>query len=288
LSGITLRLHHHEHVATLHAALIGRHSVHTVLRATAAGIALRLSWGEIQHGLTHAANQLRLVAVHTRQGALVLDDSYNASPESTLAALNLLHEMQGRKIAVLGGMFELGQYEKQGHELVGLRAAEVAERLITFGPLAELIANAAVNAGMPSSRMSHFNELSEIVENLQLTLQEGDVVLVKGSHGLRMDRIVCRAGGDRMKETSLALALSGLGFLLSVIWGSPLIRILKTFKIGKMIRVEGPDSHLSKMGTPTMGGVMFIVPVALLTGLLNAASLLGLTFLGNPSFCLLA
>ena len=190
LSGITLRLHHHEHVATLHAALIGRHSVHTVLRATAAGIALRLSWGEIQHGLTHAANQLRLVAVHTRQGALVLDDSYNASPESTLAALNLLHEMQGRKIAVLGGMFELGQYEKQGHELVGLRAAEVAERLITFGPLAELIANAAVNAGMPSSRMSHFNELSEIVENLQLTLQEGDVVLVKGSHGLRMDRIV--------------------------------------------------------------------------------------------------
>ena len=84
-----------------------------------------------------------------------------------------------------------------------------------------------------------------------------------------------------MKETSLALALSGLGFLLSVIWGSPLIRILKTFKIGKMIRVEGPDSHLSKMGTPTMGGVMFIVPVALLTGLLNAASLLGLTFLGK-------
>lgn len=84
-----------------------------------------------------------------------------------------------------------------------------------------------------------------------------------------------------MKETSLALALSGLGFLLSVIWGSPLIRILKTFKIGKMIRVEGPDSHLSKMGTPTMGGVMFLVPVALLTGLLNAASLLGLTFLGK-------
>ncbi|MEN6571835.1 MAG: phospho-N-acetylmuramoyl-pentapeptide-transferase [Anaerolineaceae bacterium] len=84
-----------------------------------------------------------------------------------------------------------------------------------------------------------------------------------------------------MKETSLALALSGLGFILSVIWGVPLIRILKTLKIGKMIRVEGPDSHMSKMGTPTMGGVMFIVPVTLITGLLNAASLLGLTVLGK-------
>ncbi|MRR31058.1 phospho-N-acetylmuramoyl-pentapeptide-transferase [bacterium] len=84
-----------------------------------------------------------------------------------------------------------------------------------------------------------------------------------------------------MKETSLALALSGLGFILSVIWGGPLLRILKMLKIGKMIRIEGPDSHMSKMGTPTMGGVMIIVPVMLITGLLNAASLLGLTVLGK-------
>lgn len=84
-----------------------------------------------------------------------------------------------------------------------------------------------------------------------------------------------------MKETSLALALSGLGFILSVIWGGPLLRILKHFKIGKVIRMEGPDSHMSKMGTPTMGGVMFIIPVVLITALLNAASLLGLTVLGR-------
>ncbi len=84
-----------------------------------------------------------------------------------------------------------------------------------------------------------------------------------------------------MKDTSLALALSGLGFVLSVIWGGPLIRILKAMKIGKIIRVEGPDSHMSKMGTPTMGGVMFILPVMLITVLLNAASLLGLTVLGR-------
>jgi len=84
-----------------------------------------------------------------------------------------------------------------------------------------------------------------------------------------------------MKETSLALALSGLGFILAVIWGSPLLRILRHFKLGKLIRVEGPDTHVTKMGTPTMGGVMIIVPVLVVSILLNAVSLLGLNVLGS-------
>ncbi len=84
-----------------------------------------------------------------------------------------------------------------------------------------------------------------------------------------------------MKETSLALALSTLSFMLAIIWGAPLLRILRHFRVGKMIRVEGPERHVSKMGTPTMGGVMIILPVVLLTVLLNAASLIGVTVLGR-------
>ncbi len=84
-----------------------------------------------------------------------------------------------------------------------------------------------------------------------------------------------------MKETSLAIALSGLGFILAVIWGSPLIRILKHYRLGKMIRVEGPDSHITKMGTPTMGGLMVLAPVAVVTILLNAVELLGINVLGR-------
>ncbi len=84
-----------------------------------------------------------------------------------------------------------------------------------------------------------------------------------------------------MKETSIALALSGLAFILAVIWGNPLLRILRHFKLGKMIRVEGPDSHITKMGTPTMGGLMILVPVAIITILFNAVSLLGLDLLGR-------
>jgi phospho-N-acetylmuramoyl-pentapeptide-transferase len=84
-----------------------------------------------------------------------------------------------------------------------------------------------------------------------------------------------------MRETSLAIALSGLGFILAVIWGSPLIRILKHYRLGKMIRVEGPDSHITKMGTPTMGGLMVLAPVAVVTILLNAVELLGINVLGR-------
>ncbi|KPL84344.1 phospho-N-acetylmuramoyl-pentapeptide-transferase [Thermanaerothrix daxensis] len=84
-----------------------------------------------------------------------------------------------------------------------------------------------------------------------------------------------------MRETSLALALSGLSFMLAVIWGPPLLRVLRHFRIGKLIRVEGPDRHFAKMGTPTMGGVLIILPVTLVTVLLNAASLIGVTVLGR-------
>ena len=84
-----------------------------------------------------------------------------------------------------------------------------------------------------------------------------------------------------MKETSLSLALSFLAFIMTVIWGSPLIKLLRLFKVGKIIREEGPGSHMDKLGTPTMGGFMIIAPVLLLTVLLNAATLLGFDIIGS-------
>ena len=84
-----------------------------------------------------------------------------------------------------------------------------------------------------------------------------------------------------MRDTTLALSLAGLAFMMTVIWGGPLLRILRYFKIGKLIRVEEPGHHNVKMGTPTMGGVMFILPVLLLTVLLNAVALMGLDVVGR-------
>lgn len=190
LEGISFTVHYQQDEFNLKVPLIGQHSVHTALRAIAAGLVEGLRWGEIITGLQNSSSQLRLVAVNTQQGALMLDDTYNASPESTLAALNLLAEIPGRRIAVLGGMFELGQYEQNGHEMVGIRAAEVADLLVTLGDNGKMISAAALGSGMPANKVQNFETTDQVVDTLRSTLKKGDVVLVKGSHGLRMDRIV--------------------------------------------------------------------------------------------------
>jgi UDP-N-acetylmuramoyl-tripeptide--D-alanyl-D-alanine ligase len=106
-----------------------------------------------------------------------------------LAALTLLDELEGRKVAVLGDMLELGPYEKGGHEMVGLRAAQVVNVLLTLGERAHMIAEAARRAGMKKSTVLEFDEFDPLLEWLKVNLAKDDVVLVKGSHGLRMDRI---------------------------------------------------------------------------------------------------
>ena len=207
LDGIRFRLHYKKETLHLHVPMIGHHSVETALRAASVGLVEGMSWDQIIHGLQENRAQLRLVAVRTENGALVLDDTYNASPESSLAALNLLRDLHpgqttglrrersaerasGRRIAVLGDMLELGQYERAGHEMVGARAAQVADVLITLGPRAHMIAQAASKAGMKKSVIFEYEEIGPVADWLKENLTKDDVVLVKGSHGLHMDKIV--------------------------------------------------------------------------------------------------
>jgi UDP-N-acetylmuramoyl-tripeptide--D-alanyl-D-alanine ligase len=190
LEGIRFRIHFMDESFTLQAPLIGHHSIHTILRAISVALVEGLTWGEIITGLHHSSSQLRLVVVQTRHGALLLDDTYNAAPESMLAALNLLNELPGRKVAVLGGMNELGPYELSGHQKVGMRAAEVADELITYRENARMIHDAARSAGFPTEHLSQLETQEEVVAFLDHMLRAGDVVLVKGAHSLRMDDIV--------------------------------------------------------------------------------------------------
>src|SRR5215510_14889299 len=189
LEGIRFRLHYQGETLHVRIPLIGRHSVHTALRAAAVGLAEGMNWQEILEGLNQGHTQLRLAAVRSQTGALLLDDTYNASPESMLAALNLLDELEGRKVAVLGDMLELGPYERGGHEMVGLRAAQVAETLVTLGERAHIIADAARRAGMKKTAIIEFDELNPLMDWMKNNLTKDDAVLIKGSHGLRMDRI---------------------------------------------------------------------------------------------------
>lgn len=84
-----------------------------------------------------------------------------------------------------------------------------------------------------------------------------------------------------MENSAVAIAISGLSFMMTVIWGDPMIRLFKAWRIGKIIREDGPDQHMKKMGTPTMGGFMILIPVTLLTVLFNAVSIMGFDLLGR-------
>ncbi len=190
LDGIRFRLHFQNEVLYIRVPLIGRHSVHTALRATAVGLLEGLTWQEIVNGLRSQKSQLRLTTVHTKSGALVLDDTYNASPQSTMAALNLLAEFEGNKIAILGDMLELGQYERYGHEIVGLRAAEVVDELITVGERAKIIAEVAKKSGLSSEKIISFDLCEEVISYIYNRLNENDIVLVKGSRGMHLDEVV--------------------------------------------------------------------------------------------------
>ena len=190
LEGVRFVLHHEGETFRVRVPLLGRHSVHTALRAAAVGVTERMPWDQVLSGLTQTHSQLRLVTVNGPGGSLILDDTYNAAPASVLAALNLLEELEGRRIAVLGDMLELGDFEERGHRLVGARAAEVAQRLITVGERANWIAEEAVRAGLPEAAITSVADSDQAVEHLRSEIGSGDVVLVKGSRGIRMDKIV--------------------------------------------------------------------------------------------------
>lgn len=190
LEGIRARLHYGQESLYVRAPLLERHSVHTLLRAAAIGLALDLSWQEIVEGLQAPGAQLRLVSAPGPRGTLVLDDTYNSSPPSALAALNLLADLEGRKIAVLGDMLELGAYEEEGHLKVGCRVADVAAHLVTVGPRGALIARGARLCGMPRECVHEVGNNEEALAALLAVLEPRDVILVKGSRAMQMEGIV--------------------------------------------------------------------------------------------------
>ena len=152
-----------------------------------------LSWDEIVHGLQNARGQLRLMVAPGLRDTTLIDDTYNASPDSTLAALNLLRDLANsshRAVAVLGDMFELGSYEEAGHRLVGGRAAQVVDKLVTVGPRARWIAEEALASGMNPADAHPVATNTDAIGILQGMIRPGDIILIKGSRAAAMESIV--------------------------------------------------------------------------------------------------
>lgn len=190
LEGIRLRLHHQGAAWDVTVPLTGRHHVYTVLRAAAVALNEGLEWEEILAGLREPGPQLRLVTVAGPDDVLILDDTYNSSPPSAIAALDLLDDLDGRKVAVLGDMLELGDYERAGHEEVGCRAAAVVSVLVAVGELGALIGEGARRCGLDPARIHVAADGERALDVLHRVLEARDVVLVKGSHAVGMDEIV--------------------------------------------------------------------------------------------------
>jgi UDP-N-acetylmuramoyl-tripeptide--D-alanyl-D-alanine ligase len=190
LEGISFRIEPNGERRRLRSCLPGRHSVYAALAAASVGRHLGMAWDEIEAGLLDPSAQLRLLHVPGLRGATLLDDTYNASPVSCRAALELLSGLPGRKIAVLGDMLELGSLEEQGHRQVGEWAAEVVQLLYLLGKRARWIGQAALARGMPPGRVHFCDSRDEVVTQLKEVLGRQDTVLVKGSRGLEMEHII--------------------------------------------------------------------------------------------------
>lgn len=174
---------------------VGRPVVYAALAGVAVGRAMGLGFPEIQLGLnafTPPAGRMRVIAGIKK--TTIVDDTYNASPRAALEALDAVAQLQNarRKIAVLGDMLELGALTESTHREVGTAcaASHAFEMLVTVGPAARFIAGAARAGGMLESDVFSFDSAPDAGAFLQDRLHEGDIVLVKGSQGVRCEKIV--------------------------------------------------------------------------------------------------
>lgn len=169
---------------------LGRLSVHNALAAASVGMATGLTVDDIVGGLARGWSAPHRVEVVRLRGATVIDDSYNASPGSMVAALDVLAGVPGRHVAVLGEMLELGEGHETGHYEVGAAAAQNTELLIVVGEGAGGIVAGAQATGFEPSRIHHVPDVDAAMDTLRPRLRDDDTILVKASRGIGLDRLV--------------------------------------------------------------------------------------------------
>lgn len=197
LRGSTFKVHLDGKTSLVRVPLVGGHAPFLALPAIAVGHSLGMHVADMLPGFDDPRIQVRLLVLDGPNGSMMIDDTYNASAPSVMSALGLLDEIApGRRIAVLGDMRELGAASEDQHRMVGRRAAEVVDDLVTYGPLARLIAEEAVRVQLETDtrvqriRSFALDERDELVSFLLQEPSDGDVLLLKGSRGLEMERIV--------------------------------------------------------------------------------------------------
>ena len=196
LKGMTCRIHIGGQSFMADIPMPGIHMVYNALAATAVGRIYGLTLEQIRHGIeTLEAISGRFHMIETDR-FLIVDDCYNANPVSMEAAIDLLLQADGRRVAVMGDMFELGEQEKEMHARVGKYAADKGvECIICAGKLARCIYEGAREAAGerkdgPAAEIFYFEDRESLLEGINQILKPGDTILIKASHGMGFEKVV--------------------------------------------------------------------------------------------------
>lgn len=189
----------------INSKAVGEHLLYIFGAAIAVAISQKMDFPEIKQGLeSFRPVKGRMSLIQGIKGSLVIDDSYNANPSSMKNAIFVLDSFQGRKIAALGSMNELGEFEKEAHEELGSFLAEKCDILVTVGEAAEKYLAKTAKLKMPNESVFSFSNSIDAGEFLKENIQKGDIILVKGSqNNIRMEKTVKMIMSDPQKAPEL-------------------------------------------------------------------------------------
>lgn len=171
---------------------VGEHNVFNAMSAILVGRKLMMSFEEIQRGLDNFRPVENRQDVVKLDNFTIINDVYNASPDSMIASLKVLGICKGRKIAILGDCLEMGSFAEDGHRRIGLNALKNSDVIITTGKDAKFIGIEAKEKGYDLSNLYHFDTKKELMDSLDKILKKDDVVLVKASRGMKFEDIVSK------------------------------------------------------------------------------------------------
>jgi len=192
-TGITFKITHAGRtIPVALSGVLGRQHIYPSLIAASVGVARDINLVETGQALTgHAPAPGRMRLLEGIKGSVIVDDTYNSSPAALKEALRAIEELEipGRKVAVLGDMMELGDKSVSVHKEIGRQVASVAGLLVVVGPRARYFAEGAREAGMSGERIIERGSSFEVAGDLPERIEEGDLILLKGSQSVRMERI---------------------------------------------------------------------------------------------------
>lgn len=174
---------------------VGEHNIYNAMSAILVGIAMGMNFDDIRSGLMNFTPTKDRQDIIKTDKYTIINDVYNASPDSMIASLKVLKLYDTRRVAIFGDCLEMGEFAEEGHRKVGLQATDKVDVIITTGEAAKFIGIEAKERGFDLSKVYHFDTKEELIDSLDGIVKDGDTILVKASRGMKFEDIVSHLEG---------------------------------------------------------------------------------------------